>query len=248
MQFQSYLLLLIISALFCVACSNHVQDGNDISKIQSEEIEIPFFDVNINVDGTLNEAVYLDLQKLSLVRNQDGMEITEKAFRTEVQMFRNKQQLHISFTVFDTDIHSHYTERDEHLWKEECVEVFIDTDSIETNYVEIELSAANVLFDSYIVNPTEIDVPETARFDLTSIKHAVSIDGTLNNQDDVDLSWTAEMSIDLKELDQRFNPENSHWKINIYRIEENSTSAQYSALSPTFKNFHQPKSFLALTF
>jgi hypothetical protein len=56
--------------------------------------------------------------------------------------------------------------------------------------VEIEVSAANVLFDSYIVDTLNIDVPKTALFSLEGIRTAVAVSGTLNKSDDVDNHWS----------------------------------------------------------
>ena len=144
-----------------------------------------------------------------------------------------------------------YSYQKEH-WQEEAVEVFIDVDDEPDTYVEIEVSPANVLFDSYIVDPVKIDVPATAKFDLTDIGTAVWIDGTLNKRDDTDNSWTVEMATpfeDLKTEERQNVTTDRPLKINFYRLDKNKgTESRGYAWSPTGGRFHKPSVFGLLIF
>lgn len=118
--------------------------------------------------------------------------------------------------------------------------------------MEIEVSPANVLFDSYIVDPVNIDVPKTALFNLKGIKTAVVVSGTLNERDDKDDNWTAEIAIPFEDLANEHNKDvttATEIRINFYRLDENlGMERMYYAWSPTFARFHEPAYFGALTF
>ena len=45
------------------------------------------------------------------------------------------------------------TRRDEHIWEEEVVEIFLDPDRTGLNYYELEINPANVLCDLVVVKP-----------------------------------------------------------------------------------------------
>jgi len=107
---------------------------------------------NITVDGLLNEPVWQRAQTAVLRENRTGAEVADSAVLTLVKTCYDENALFIAFICNDPDIWSTFTQRDEHLWKEEVVEVFLDVDQEPNSYVEIEVSPANVLFDSYIVD------------------------------------------------------------------------------------------------
>ena len=45
------------------------------------------------------------------------------------------------------------TKRDEHIWEEEVVEIFLDLDGSGVNYAELEISPANVVCDLRVERP-----------------------------------------------------------------------------------------------
>ncbi len=159
--------------------------------------------------------------------------------------------LYVAFHSKDPDIFSNYSKRDEHLWKEEAVEVFIDTDDEKNNYLELEVSPKNVLFDSFIIDPQNIDVEATAKLDLKDIHTGVSVSGTVNKRNDSDEGWSVEIAVPLAELVEDFHPDQlkkAEWKINFYRINRDKSPLQYMAWSPTQGSFHQPDKFGRIIF
>jgi hypothetical protein len=158
----------------------------------------------------------------------------------------------MAFVCNDTDIWSPYTSRDQHLWNNDAVEVFIDTDTVPNTYVEIEVSPHNILFDSFITDPKNIDFEKTASFDLSGICTAVTVNGTMDIHEDKDRLWIAEMSIPFTNLVENFKgiePGKTIWKINFYRINvDKGKKPEDYAWSPTYGSFHVPSHFGILTF
>lgn len=241
-----YLLLLVCLCFISNRCSS--VSSSKLSIQDTEFIKIQYSDQEISVDGLLNESIYQNLDKYYLSNSLTGQEVTNSNYQTYFTIFHNSQSLLMSFTAFDQDIYSHYKNRDDHLWKEECIEIFIDTDRNSQDYVEIELSPAGVLFDSFIINPDKIDVEKTSQFNLSTIQYAVAVSGSLNDSTDIDVKWNAELSIDLKELDNKFNAENSIWKMNMFRINKDNATEKYLSYSPTFGKFHKPEKFVECSF
>ena len=205
----------------------------------------------MKLDGKLDEPVYQIASKVYLKNSITKAPVEDPGYTTSAQVFYDETTFYIAFSCNDRDIHSSFSKRDEHLWEEEAVEVFIDVDSEPQNYVEIEVSPKNVLFDSYIVDPKKIDVPGTAAFDLPGIRTAVSVDGTLGNRGDSDKNWSVEIAIPFSDLVKNFNPDqlkDFNWKINFYRISQDGIPLQYMAWSPTQGSFHQPDKFGSIIF
>lgn len=201
----------------------------------------------LNIDGKLDEAVYQRSSRIYLRNSQDPQLPTPSAYESYAQLAYDDTYLYLAFHCNDPDIHSSFTQRDEHLWKEEAVEVFIDTDPSDPNrYVELQVSPRNVIYDSYIVDPQKIDVPKTARYNLEDFRTAVSVIGTLNQAGDIDQSWTVEMAIPWAEIVTDYEASQlakANWRINFYRINVDEQQKLYQAWSPTQGSFHQPEKF-----
>lgn len=205
----------------------------------------------LSLDGKLDEEVYKKASKIYLKNSMDKKEIGDPAYESYAQVAYDDRYLYVAFSCKDQDIHSSFTQRDEHLWKEEAVEFFIDTDKEPNNYLEFEVSPRNVLYDSYIVDPKNIDVPATSKLDLADIQTAVHVEGTVNQRKDQDQRWTVEMAIPFAEMVEDFTPamlKDASWKVNFYRINRDKSPLEYMAWSPTQGSFHQPDKFGTLIF
>ncbi|MCJ7465843.1 MAG: carbohydrate-binding family 9-like protein [Maribacter sp.] len=199
------------------------------------------------IDGHLDDTAWSSAIPVILKENRSGTRVEDPQLTTRVLVCHDEDTLYIAFDCNDPDIWTTFTQRDEHLWEEEAVEVFIDIDTIPENYLEIEVSPANVLFDSYIVDPKNIDVPETSRLNLKGIKTAVQVNGSLNKRDDQDASWQVEIALPYRDMINSLTPEinsDTKIKINFYRLDKNNgkEGAAYS-WSPTENSFHKPSVF-----
>ncbi len=199
------------------------------------------------IDGRLDDPAWSSAMPIILKENHSGTAVEDLQLTTKVLLCYDEAAIYIAFDCNDPDIWTTFTHRDEHLWEEEAVEVFIDVDAIPDNYLEIEVSPANTLFDSYIVDPKKIDVLETSRLNLTGIRTAVRVNGTLNKRDDRDTSWQVEIALPYSDLINSLTPEinsDTEIKINFYRLDRNigKERAAYS-WSPTGKSFHEPSVF-----
>lgn len=209
-------------------------------------------DKEINIDGILDETVWSEAETVILRNNKTGKQVEDSTIITWAKSCYNRQNFYIAFECNDPDIWSTYTKRDQPLWKQEAVEVFIDTDNDPDTYMEIEVSPRNVLFDSYIVKPADIDIDQTAQFNLSGIMTAVHIKGTLNNKTERDKRWTVEIAISFKDLienSKKLNFKDIQWKINYYRINKDRNERPgWYAWSPTGSHFHVPSKFGILKF
>ena len=237
--------LLILGTLFLLMqCAENKPSDNKIEAIFTSRSPI--------IDGTDNDSIWQQIIPIVLKDNRSGNEAQESGLQTHVKACYDDSTLYFFFLCNDPDIWTSFTQRDEHLWENEAVEIFIDVDDVPETYVEIEVSPANVLFDSYIVDTVNIDVPKTALFNLKGIRTAVTVSGTLNERDDKDDNWTVEIAIpfaDLANENIKDVTTATEIRINFYRLDENQGMERMSyAWSPTGGRFHKPAYFGNLTF
>ena len=220
--------------------------GNPNPVIIAEKVDDP-----VVLDGKLEESIYDSGNGVYLKNSMNSKVNLDQDYISSATVFHDEEYLYIGFRCLDKDIHSSFSKRDEHLWKEEAVEVFIDVDESPNDYFEFEVSPRNVIYDSYIVDPVNIDVAETLKYNMKGIKTAVHVAGTVNKRKDEDQYWTVEIALPLKELVADYHPDklsSYQWDINFYRINADESEMKYMAWSPTEGSFHQPTKFGKIIF
>jgi len=236
--------IMVLCALSVLSCAPQKEPGFVITA--------PHTTSAMTIDGRLDEAVWQRSAPVVLRNNRTGAVVDDARIATQALTCHDDSTLYFAFICQDPDIWSSFARRDDHLWNEEAVEVFIDADDRPDTYVEIELSPANVLFDSYIVDPQHIDFAATAAFDLPGIRTAVVLDGTLNQREDTDAGGRAEIAIPFRDLATERAPKittATKFRINFYRLDKNrGMESSSQAWSPTGGRFHKPSVFGRLIF
>ena len=94
-------------------------------------------------------------------------------FPTQAALVWDDANLYIAFDSTDPDPWGTMTQRDDRLWEEEVIEVFLDPDGDGLNYAELEVSPNNVVVDLLIPRP-RADVNESLRWDIDGLRTAVA--------------------------------------------------------------------------
>ena len=146
------------------------------------------------------------------------------------------------------------TERDSDTWEQEVVEVFIDADGDKRDYLELQVTPANVVFDARF-EYRRSDLKRARAWDMKGWETAVNVVGTLNKRNDRDSSYTVEMKIPLSEVPgapTKLNIESSPWRVNLFRFDWNEAPKgrqSAAALSPPYiGDFHHLEAFAYLKF
>src|SRR5687767_13415457 len=91
----------------------------------------------IKVDGRADEAAWGAAKGVGpFVRNRDG---AAAPVETEAKVLYDERFLYFSFRVGDENVWATMRRRDQHLWHEEVVEVFLQADRDVPNYIELEV-------------------------------------------------------------------------------------------------------------
>lgn len=167
-----------------------------------------------------------------------------EAISTSVQAAWDREFLYVRFQCEDYDILASMQDRDDPLYEEEVVEVFLAPKKSD-EYYEFNLSPKNVVFDSFIKHDGERHQGDP-EWNCPELKHKVVRD---NPKSDIFGNWSGYLAIPFKCLD--VSPVvGDTWKANFYRIKRIGGD-QYLAWSPTLTRpayFHVPSKFGALVF
>lgn len=208
---------------------------------------------SVRVDGRANDEVWQSIKPVGPFIVSDGSGPATR--QTEARMCWDDENLYILFVCEDPDIWGTMFERDDPIYEEEVVEAFIDPDSDLKEYFEIQTSPHGTLFDAIIHNPTgqRKDMTGDTSWTLEGWKVAVRVDGTLDDRDDLDRSWTVEWALPFASLTSAPNTppkDGDTWRMNLYRIDR-TPDEEYSCWSPTLAvpaNYHVPTRFGTVVF
>jgi hypothetical protein len=200
----------------------------------------------IRVDGRLDEASWT---RAACIR--DFRHIYDPTrpsrFPTQAALVWDDTHLYVAFDCTDPDPWGTMTSRDDRLWDEEVVEVFLDPDGDGLNYAELEVSPNNVVVDLLIPRP-RADVNVSLRWDIAGLQTAVA---------HVPGSWVAEIAIPWTSLSAAgvSGPplEGDEWRAGLYRIKRprgEPGADEFLAWSVTRaeRGFHDPERFGYLRF
>jgi hypothetical protein len=190
----------------------------------------------INVDGKLNEKAWADSQVINnFVNNLDG---ARSELSTEARVLYDQRFIYFAFRVLDANVWATMKRRDEHLWLEEVVEVFLQPNPSVPNYIELEVNPLGTMLDIYL-----IDTRKPLHYESWNSEHlrwAVQVDGTVDGKDG-DRGWTCEIALPVEDIATAAHlppQRGDRWRMNLYRVEQKPAVAEL-AWSPTFKpDFH----------
>lgn len=163
---------------------------------------------------------------------------------TTARLGYDAQALYVRFDCADRDIWATYTRRDEPLYDEEVVELFIAPGAATpSSYYELEISPDGVLLDARISNPREL------RAEL-GVDLSWDADARwLARRDDAAGRWLAILALPWRCLTP--GPPPPLWRLNLARIERpRGAEPEFSCWSPTLTapaDFHKPSRFGYLT-
>lgn len=174
--------------------------------------------------------------------------------RTAFRALWSAAGLHLRFDVADPDPWHTMTKRDQHLWEEEVVEIFLDLDRSGTHYAEIELSPANVVCDVRMVRALP-DKEMDLAFDLEGLESRVVRRPETGWTGTIFVPWTGFRPLPSASNASLPPKPGDRWRFNVYRIERPNgkkrpqEGAIFSSWSPTgAEGFHVPASFQAFEF
>ena len=202
------------------------------------------------LDGSLLDPVWSSAQTTaSFVETRNGGPAHLDA---SAKLLWDKRYLYVGVEVQDALLRSRATERDAHLWEEDCVELMIAPAGAGRGYFEIQVSPRGVVFDTrYDARRVPKPYGHVAWDSKTRV--GVSARGALDDRQ-ADAGYTVEIAIPWQTFSrtgERPAPPaiGDEWRANVYVMdlgEENQRAAAWSALG--IGDFHVPHRFGILAF
>jgi hypothetical protein len=208
----------------------------------------------LTLDGRLDEALWKELPAMRLkpLRSAPALDTWARAYYTE-------DALVIGAYLADSHIWGTLTARDADTWTEEVLEVFIDTNGDGKDYLELQVTPANVIFDARFEQrlgrgqgTRQEQIDRARAWNMEGLQTAVALDGSLNDEAQVDKNWTVEIVIPFSTMPGAgARPKvGDTWSFNLYRFDvpQPKRSFAYAWSTEPDGDFHQIDKFGRLVF
>jgi cellulose/xylan binding protein with CBM9 domain len=177
-----------------------------------------------------------------------------EAYETAFRALWDGEGVYVRFDARDPDPWSTMTKRDEHLWEEEVVEIFLDLDRSGRNYAEVEISPGNVICDVRMISAFPNKEGDFA-WDLQGLESRVHLRRDAEGRT---TGWTAAAFFPwsgFRDLPSakgtRLPPApGDKWRFNVFRVERpgGTKAPDQGALEvawskPPGESFHVPEVF-----
>jgi hypothetical protein len=170
----------------------------------------------ITIDGKLDDKAWQAAPFVEFGFPPDRAFQTGLKQSTRAKFLWDAENLYVAYDCDDVDIIAHYTGRDEPVYRDDVVEIYINPrPALETAYYGLEMNARAVLYDYLNVRKTGI----FKRFDMQGTRLATFLRGTLNAGGEKDEGWNLELAIpwvNFEEMARRPEP-GTIWRANLNR-------------------------------
>ena len=220
---------LLSLAMFCTSLYSCAQTENKVTPKQfiayktSQEMVI---------DGQGDEEAWKKAEWSDTFVDIEG--IKKPKYDTKVKMLWDDKYYYILAKMEEPHVWATLKQRDTIIFYNNDFEVFIDPDGDTQNYYELEINALNTAWDLFINKPYREQNVVLNDWNLTGLKSAVAIDGTLNNPKDIDKGWMLEIAIPWKAYRTSYFhqnvPKDNFWKVNFSRVnwQHDITNGKYT--------------------
>jgi hypothetical protein len=192
------------------------------------------------IDGRADEPDW-GFATFAVLNDAAGRPVDAKA-QTKVRTLWDDTNLYIAFESLDDSVESLFSKRDDELWTRDAVEVYLDAGADGKDYLELQVSPANVIFDAKFDTRRQPEWQKAKEFTLEGLRTAVSVNGTLNQQGDQDTGYDVEIAIPWASIPgwtKAAPGVGDEIRVNFFRIEARDakvTGAQ--AFAPAGGDFH----------
>ncbi len=176
------------------------------------------------LDGKLDDDAWRAAPWSEAFTDIEGERRPAPRHRTRVKMLWDDKCLYIGAELEEPHVWATLTRHDSVIFHDNDFEVFLDPDGDSHLYAELELNARNTTWDLLLPRPYKDGGRAIDAWEITGLRTAVHVDGTVNDPSDQDRGWSVEIAWPwqgLKELTAVPVPphDGDRWRINFSRVE-----------------------------
>ena len=185
---------------------------------------VPFTRRAITIDGRLNDAAWAAAPWSDDFVDIEGGARPAPRLRTRIRMLWDSTALYVAAQLEEPDLWATITRRDAVIFQDNDFEVFLDPDGDARTYFELEVNALGTAWDLFLPVAYRDGGRALDAWNITGLRSAVHLAGTLNQPGDRDSGWTVELAIPIRDLATAVVTTavprvGDVWRVNFSRVE-----------------------------
>lgn len=200
----------------------------------------------IVIDGTAADQGWMNVAASAEWPTAEGS--PEQVGKAIGKLTWNDDHLYVYVNVTDPEVFSEFKNQDDPLWKQDCVELFIDADGNRRGYVELQVNPNNVTFDSWFPGGRAAKGDE--EWDSGMIT-AVKLNPGQGWEVEIAIPWAAVKGRE-DAMSVRLPPQvGDRWRMNVVRVDkkqgaQNPTASSWNRIS--YQDWHGLDRMLTVVF
>ncbi len=241
-KMKKILLLLIFHlSLLTIGLAQKIKAANSSILVKATT------DFELSGDGSSSEWEETKWVSITQQANQSS------PMETKFKVLYSKKGIYFLFFCQDFSLDASFTEDNEHLWKEDVLEVFLWPDTTKEVYFEYELSPLNYQLPLMVMNINGQRHRWQPWFfeDNRAILHQTTVQGGTKKSGAIIESWQGEFFIPfslLLPMGQVPPASGTIWKANMYRMDYVNNNGNYWFWQKVNGSFHDIQSFGSILF
>jgi len=179
----------------------------------------------VRVDGVLNESTWALASRVGEIRRIDNPS-QRPSFPSEATVAWDEDNLYVAFACTDGAPAPLFRKRDDPLWEDEAIQVFLDPGDDGRNYVELAVNAHNVVADRLVPDASSLASANLA-WNVAGLKTAVQRHRA-GWVVEAAIPWTALAAAGLSAAPKP----GDQWRAALFRIKQASGGVEQTAWSP----------------
>ena len=147
------------------------------------------------LDGDLSKPFWSTGEWMDDFHDIEGDSFPKPWKYTRVKVLWDEEAIYIGAELKDDTIWATVMNRDEVIFQDNDFEIFLAPQDTSHRYYELEMNAANTMWDLLMERPQRDCVRRIIGWDVHGLESAVKIDGELNNPNADNKAWTVEVKI-----------------------------------------------------
>jgi hypothetical protein len=182
---------------------------------------------------------------------------TDHKPRTQCKLLFNDSSIFGIFRVEDQFVRSLHTGFQAEVWKDSCVELFLQPNNC-SGYFNFEFNCGGALLASYVTDSRRVNgrlqgYTPLLNDDDSQIERFASLPAKVEPEIAAPLTWLLEFAIPLVVLEKYTGLlqeiRGQSWRGNVYKCGNETSHPHWASWSPlATRNFHDPASFGRITF
>jgi hypothetical protein len=209
------------------------------------------------IDGRVDDEVWKKAEVIQSFWKLRPLSMSPRVvpvFATRVRCLWDAAVLYVAFECEGPDVWATKTQRDDSLWEEPVVEIFMDVLGNEKSFFEFQVNPLGTVYDSFVPDVSlNAQWQCWSKWNCESLRAAVQVDGRLNDRQHRDNGWSAEFAIPFANIVSKAGDVptvGDVWRANFCRYDYSAelVKPELSCWAPVIKCFDDMANFGSIIF